>query len=110
MCTGGADHGTICRERRHTEAGCRGWACTGMAEGSEMPFMESKPWENRLREAANLVEQDLNRVVTYINDEVMPDVRRNGSNALKAAALELERLARRIDEANRSGAQPPPKV
>jgi len=64
------------------------------------------PWETRLREAASLVEEDLRRVVTYINDEVVPDVRRNGSDALRAAAQELHRLATRMDETK--PAPPPP--
>jgi hypothetical protein len=64
---------------------------------------QEQPWEARLREAAGHVEVELKRVVGYINDEVMPDVRRNGSSALKKAAAEFERLAKKMDEAN----QPP---
>ncbi len=63
------------------------------------------PWEARLREAAEHVEDDVKRVITYINDEVFPDIRRNGSDALRSAAAELERLARRMDDSNR-----PPRV
>ena len=57
--------------------------------------------ETRLREAAAHVEEDVKRVIGYINDEVVPDVRRNGSQALKAAAAELHKLAEKMDEANR---------
>jgi len=47
--------------------------------------------------------------VKYINDEVVPDVRRNGSEALRAAAAELHKLATRMDDhARRSSAAPPP--
>jgi hypothetical protein len=67
--------------------------------------MAEHPWESKLREAAGFVEEDLKRAVTYINDEVVPEVRRNGSSALKAAATELARLAKRMDEANE-----PPKA
>lgn len=67
-----------------------------------------QPWEARLREAATHVETDLRKLVSYINDEVMPDVRRNGSSALRSAASELHRLAERMDESNR-GAPPAPK-
>ena len=66
-----------------------------------------QPWETRLREAASHVEQDLRRVVTYINDEVVPDVRRNGSEALRSAAAELHRLAERMDSSNRHPPTPP---
>jgi hypothetical protein len=55
-------------------------------------------WEQQLREAATRVEEDLRQVVTYINDEVVPDIRRNSSHALRAAATELQKLAQRMDE------------
>lgn len=67
---------------------------------------ERKPWEQRLHEAGARVEEDLKRLVNYINDEVVPDVRRNGSEALKAAAAELHRLAEKMDD--RRGPPPPP--
>lgn len=64
-------------------------------------------WEDQLKEAGNHLEEDLRRVVRYINDEVVPDVRRNGSEALRAAAAELQRLAKRMDD-RRAGSTPPP--
>ncbi len=68
------------------------------------------PWESKLREAAAHVEADVQRVVQYLNDEVVPDVRRNGSAALKAAALELQRLTARMDDSRRPPPPPPPTV
>jgi hypothetical protein len=38
----------------------------------------------------------------------VPDVRRNGSEALRAAAAELHKLAQRMDEHARRTATPPP--
>jgi hypothetical protein len=68
-----------------------------------------RPWEQQLRDAATHLETDLRSVVKYINDEVVPDVRRNGSDALRAAAAELHRLAQRMDEhARRTSTSPPP--
>jgi hypothetical protein len=68
-----------------------------------------RPWEQRLHEAATTVEDELRRVVTYINDEVVPEVRQNGSKALRLAAVELERLARTMDDrAKGTGAPTPP--
>jgi hypothetical protein len=55
------------------------------------------------------MEEDLKRVVAYINDEVVPDVRRNGSRALRDAAAELHRLAERVEDANRRTPPPPPR-
>jgi hypothetical protein len=37
-------------------------------------------------------------VVTYLNDEVVPEVRRNGSHALRVAAVELQKLAQKMDD------------
>jgi hypothetical protein len=47
--------------------------------------------------------------VTYINDEVVPDIRRNGSQALRFAAEEMQKLAQRMDEhrSTASGEVPP---
>lgn len=78
-----------------------------------MPEANPKqPWDQRLREAAGHVEDDVRRLITYLNDEVVPDVRRNSSEALRAAAVELHRLAQRMDESPRPGtppnATPPP--
>ena len=65
-------------------------------------------FEQTLRDAAGTVEVEVKRLVTYINDEVVPDVRRNGSAALRAAAAEIERLARRMEDAQRTPPPPPP--
>jgi hypothetical protein len=65
-------------------------------------------WEQQLRDAATHLEADLKNVVKYINDEVVPEVRRNGSVALRAAAVELHKLAQRMDDHARRTATPPP--
>ncbi len=73
-----------------------------------MPVNEPKPWEQQLREAAAKAEEELRRVVTYINDEVVPDIRRNGSVALKAAADQMQKLAQRMEEHGAAQPQTPP--
>jgi trans-2-enoyl-CoA reductase len=72
--------------------------------------MQNERWEQQLRDAAARAEEELKRVVAYINDEVVPDIRRNGSVALRAASKELEKLAQRMEErrAAASGEVPPP--
>jgi hypothetical protein len=69
---------------------------------------DGKPFEERLKQAATHLEDDLRKVAAYINDEVVPEVRRNGSEALRQAAVELRKLAERLDAANRSAPPPPP--
>lgn len=71
-----------------------------------------RPWEQQLRDAAAHLETDLKNVVRYLNDEIVPEVRRNGSDALRAAAVELHRLAERMDDQarrNAASSPPPPK-
>ncbi|HEX9201724.1 MAG TPA: hypothetical protein VF865_19355 [Acidobacteriaceae bacterium] len=63
-----------------------------------MPNEAPRRWEQQLREAATRAEEEVRNVVTYINDEVVPDIRRNGSQALRAAAAELHKLAQRMDD------------
>jgi len=71
-----------------------------------MAAEDRRNWERQLREAAARVEEDLRHVVTYINDEVVPDIRRNGSEALRAAAAELQKLAQRMDDRRAASEQP----
>lgn len=71
---------------------------------------ESRPWEQQLKDAAARAEEELRRVVTYINDEVVPEVRKNGSEALRFASAELQKLAQRMDDRRAAAAaQTPPK-
>ena len=74
-----------------------------------MGEQERSRWEQQLRDAARHVEEDLRRVVTYINDEVVPDVRQNSSEALRYAARELEKLAQKMDDRKSSAGAPPPQ-
>jgi hypothetical protein len=69
-----------------------------------------KRWEQQLREAATHVEDDVRRVVTYINDEVVPDIRRNGSQALRAAAEELQKLAQRMEDRHATASSRSPEA
>jgi prophage antirepressor-like protein len=68
-----------------------------------MPSDTPKPWEQQLRDAAARAEEEVRRMVTYINDEVVPDIRKNGSQALRAASVELQKLAQRMEEHKAAG-------
>ena len=67
-----------------------------------------RPWEQRVSEVSSRLEGEVRRVVKYINDEVVPEVRTNGSDALRAAATELRKLADYMDNRKASNAPPPP--
>lgn len=43
------------------------------------------------------VEDDVKRVIRYLNDEVVPEVRQHSSKALRIAAEQLGRLADHLD-------------
>jgi hypothetical protein len=60
------------------------------------------PWEQRVSEAGarlrDEIVDELQRFVRTIDTEVVPEVRRNSSSALKAAATHLQKLAERMDD------------
>lgn len=58
--------------------------------------------EDKINEARPRVEEELKKVINYLNDEVVPEVRQSSSRALKVAAEQLTKLAERMD---RSGAR-----
>lgn len=61
-----------------------------------------KPFEQRLHNAAARAEEELHRLVRYLDDEVVPEVRRNSSTALRATAARLQKLAESMDNASNS--------
>jgi bisphosphoglycerate-dependent phosphoglycerate mutase len=63
-----------------------------------------RPWEEKLHEATTRIEDEVRRVVRYLDDEVVPDVRRSSSVALRAAAERLAQLAQRLDDKTRADA------
>jgi hypothetical protein len=59
-----------------------------------------KPFENfgrkvdeQFSNVAPRVEEEVRKVITYLNDEVVPKVRQNSSEALRIAAEQLRKLA-----------------
>lgn len=68
-----------------------------------------RPWEQRVSEAGSRIEEELRRVVKYINDEVVPEARTSGSDALRVAARELNKLADYMDSHRGSAPPRPPQ-
>ena len=50
-----------------------------------------------VRNAAGKAEEELHRLIRYLNEEVVPDVRKHGSTALRTAAASLRDLAEKMD-------------
>jgi bisphosphoglycerate-dependent phosphoglycerate mutase len=55
-------------------------------------------WEGKVQDAAARAEAELQRLIRYMNDEVVPDVRRHSSVALRTAADRLRELAQTLDD------------
>jgi hypothetical protein len=51
------------------------------------------------------IEDEVKRVIGYLNDQVVPQVRQNSSSALRAAAEQLARLADHLDQRRAADAQ-----
>lgn len=62
--------------------------------------------EEKFNEAKPRVEDELKRVIAYLNDEVVPEVRQSSSKALKIAAEKLAKLAERMDRGAGGSAGP----
>lgn len=54
--------------------------------------------DERVNAGAPRVEEDLKKVIAYLNDEVVPQVRQNSSQALRIAAEQLAKLAEHLDK------------
>lgn len=44
------------------------------------------------------IEEEVRKVITYLNDEVVPKVRQNSSEALRIAADQLRKLADHLEQ------------
>jgi len=53
--------------------------------------------DEEFSEAAQKLEKESERVIAYLNSEVVPAIRNHSSKALRAAAEQLSRLAEYMD-------------
>jgi len=53
-------------------------------------------------DAARKLEQESDRVITYLNNEVVPAIRNRSSKALRVAAEQLQKLAEYMDKSRSS--------
>jgi hypothetical protein len=54
--------------------------------------------DERFTDGVSRVEEEVKKVIAYLNDEVVPQVRQNSSQALRVAAEHLSRLAEHLDK------------
>ena len=55
-------------------------------------------WNGKVQDAVDRTEAEVRKLVQYLNDEVVPDVRRQSSSALRTAAQRLQELAKSLDD------------
>lgn len=53
--------------------------------------------ESEVRDVARDAETEVRRVITYLNDRVVPDIRAHTRTAMRSAADELRKLADRLE-------------
>jgi bisphosphoglycerate-dependent phosphoglycerate mutase len=64
-----------------------------------------KKVDERLNQAMPRVEEELKKVIAFLNDQVVPQLRQDSSQALHAAADRLRKLAEQLDDGPGSGAR-----
>lgn len=57
--------------------------------------------DENLGDAADRLEKESERMITYLNDEVVPAIRQGSTRALRTAAEQLTRLAEFMDRNRR---------
>ena len=62
-----------------------------------MPDNNQKPLQEQLNEAGQQIEQELKRVIRFIDEKVVPEVREQSSTALRDASQRLAKLAEHLD-------------
>lgn len=48
------------------------------------------------------LEEEIKKVISYLNDQIVPEVRANSSKALRIASEQLAKLAERMERGNPS--------
>jgi regulator of sigma D len=62
-----------------------------------------KKVDERFNQVKPRVEEELKKVIDYLNDQVVPRLRQDSSHALRAAADRLRKLAEQLDDRHGSG-------
>lgn len=55
-------------------------------------------WNDRIHDTVESAEAEVKRLIQYLNDEIVPSVRKQGAEALSAAAEQLRVLAAKLEK------------
>jgi bisphosphoglycerate-dependent phosphoglycerate mutase len=64
-----------------------------------------KKVDERFSQALPRVEEEVKKVIDYLNDQVVPQIRQDSSQVLRAAADRLRKLAEQLDDRPATGAR-----
>ena len=74
------------------------------SEGSSSRFEDfGKKVDERFNQVRPRVEEELKKLIDYLNDQVVPQLRQGSSDALRSAADRLRKLAEQLDDRDGSG-------
>jgi hypothetical protein len=62
-----------------------------------------KKVDEHLNQAVPRLEEELQKVIALLNDQVIPQLRQGSSQAIRAAAERLRKMADQLDDAPRAG-------
>jgi regulator of sigma D len=62
-----------------------------------------KKVDERFNQVRPRVEEELKKVIDYLNDQVVPQLRQDSAQALHAAAERLRKLAEQLDDRHGTG-------
>jgi hypothetical protein len=62
-----------------------------------------KKVDERFNQVRPRVEEELKKVIAYLNDQVVPQLRQDSAQALHAAAERLRKLAEQLDDRHGTG-------
>ena len=74
-------------------------------QGNSSSRFESfgKKVDERFNQVKPRVEEELKRLIDYLNDQVVPQLRQGSSDGLRAAADRLRKLAEQLDDRHGGG-------
>jgi hypothetical protein len=64
--------------------------------------------DETVNKAVPRIEEELKKIISYLNDDVVPTVRQNSSKGLRVAAEQLTKLAEHLDRARQNPSKPGP--
>jgi hypothetical protein len=74
---------------------------------SNTPGQRASQVGRRIEEAIELIEMELRHAIAYVNDAVVPQVRRESISAMRAAADTLRNMADRFEQQGKPAASQP---